>query len=102
MKKVLREGIVVSKKTKKTVIVRVQRVVRHPQYQKVMKILKRYHVHDEKEVSNLGDVVTFMQTRPLSAMKRHVLVDVVGAVKVKEHTLPAKPRKEEENDQRTN
>lgn len=63
------EGVVVSDKMDKTIVVRVGRVYRHPLYQKVMKAAKKYKAHDEKNEYKTGDSVMIMQTRPISKEK---------------------------------
>ena len=63
-------GIVVSDRMDKTVVVLVQRLVKHPLYQKYIRKRKRYKVHDEKNDCHLGDRVLIMETRPLSREKR--------------------------------
>jgi len=62
-------GIVVSDKMMKTVIVRVERVYRHPLYQKVMKRAEKFKAHDELNECKIGDRVEIMRTRPLSKDK---------------------------------
>ena len=64
-----REGIVVSDKMAKTVVVEVERVFRHPLYQKVMRVTKKYKAHDEVNECKIGDKVVIMETRPLSKDK---------------------------------
>jgi small subunit ribosomal protein S17 len=67
----LRTGIVVSTKMAKTVAVRVERTIRHPQYGKVIRHTKKYYAHDEQAASlREGDVVTIVETRPISKLKR--------------------------------
>ena len=63
-------GMVVSDQMDKTVVVLVQRLVKHPLYQKYIRKRKRYKVHDEKNDCHLGDRVLIMETRPLSREKR--------------------------------
>jgi small subunit ribosomal protein S17 len=63
-------GMVVSDRMDKTVVVLVQRLVKHPLYQKYIRKRKRYKVHDEKNDCHLGDRVLIMETRPLSREKR--------------------------------
>ena len=65
-----REGIVVSDKMQKTVVVKVERVYRHPLYQKVVKVAKKFKAHDELNECKVGDRVEIMETRPLSRDKR--------------------------------
>lgn len=63
------KGTVVSTKMTKTVVVRVDRVRTHPVYQKKYTVSTRYKVHDEKNQSKLGDIVEFVECRPLSKDK---------------------------------
>ena len=66
----IRKGVVVSKSGEKTVVVRGERLERHPIYGKVVRRYKRYHAHDEANTAKVGDKVTIMETRPLSKTKR--------------------------------
>lgn len=70
----VRRGVVVSKSGEKTVVVQGERRERHPIYGKVVRRFKRYHVHDEANTAKVGDKVTIMETRPLSATKRWRIV----------------------------
>ena len=70
-------GVVVSDKMEKTITVNVDIYKKHPIYGKRMKQSKKFHAHDENGVAKVGDVVTIMETRPLSKTKRYVLVNVV-------------------------
>ena len=70
-------GVVMSDKTNKTRVVGINRLVMHPRYGKVLKRRTRVYVHDENNVSKLGDTVEVMSTRPISKMKRWRLVRVV-------------------------
>ena len=65
-----REGVVVSNKMDKTVVVVVERLVRHPQYQKYQRQRARYKAHDEQNKCQIGDRVRLVETRPLSRDKR--------------------------------
>jgi small subunit ribosomal protein S17 len=65
-----REGVVVSNKMAQTVVVVVQRLVKHPQYKKYVKRRARYKAHDEQNSCNVGDRVVITETRPLSKDKR--------------------------------
>lgn len=76
-----RVGVVVSDKMDKTAVVAVERRVRHPLYGKVMKITKKYKVHDEENVAKVGDRVLIMETRPLSKEKRWRIVQVIEQAK---------------------
>ena len=65
-----REGVVVSNKMAQTVVVVVQRLVKHPRYKKYVKRRARYKAHDEQSSCNVGDRVVITETRPLSKDKR--------------------------------
>ncbi len=73
-----REGIVVSDAMEKTIVVRNERRVRHPQYGKEIKRFKKYYAHDEKNEAKAGDRVLISETRPLSKLKRWRLVKVLA------------------------
>jgi len=75
-------GVVVSDKADKTRVVTVQRLVRHPRYEKIVRRRSKFYVHDEKNESRVGDQVEIMSTRPLSKLKRWRLVRVVQAAKM--------------------
>ena len=70
------QGVVVSDKMDKTIVVEVETHKRHPKYQKRVKYSNKYYAHDEKNQAKKGDVVTIMASRPLSALKRFRLVSV--------------------------
>ena len=65
-----REGVVVSDAMQKTRVVRIERVFRHPRYQRVVRISKKLKAHDEANESHVGDRVLIEETRPLSKAKR--------------------------------
>ena len=73
----VREGMVLSDKMDKTVVVLVEDRVKHPLYGKVMTRTQRLKVHDEANTAGVGDRVRVMETRPYSATKRWRLVEVV-------------------------
>ncbi|MDR0782610.1 MAG: 30S ribosomal protein S17 [Propionibacteriaceae bacterium] len=73
----IREGMVVSDKMDKTIVVVVEDRIKHPLYGKVMTRTERYKVHDEGNIAGIGDRVRVMETRPLSATKRWRLLEVV-------------------------
>ncbi|GHT10127.1 30S ribosomal protein S17 [Endomicrobiia bacterium] len=77
-KRKFRTGIVVSDKSNKTRQVSVERTYRHPLYDRVLRSKSKFIVHDEKNISHVGDTVKIMESRPLSKMKRWVLVEVVN------------------------
>lgn len=66
----VRVGVVVSDRMDKTVVVAVERIMRHPLYGKTVKRTKKFHAHDENNECQVGDVVEIMETRPLSRTKR--------------------------------
>ena len=70
-------GEVVSDRMHKTITVMVERRVRHPIYERVVKRRKKYHAHDERNQCQIGDVVRIVETRPLSRTKRWRLQEVV-------------------------
>ena len=65
-----RKGIVVSNKMQKTVVVKVERTMRHQQYGKVITRAKKYYAHHEGELLPMGASVEIVETRPLSKLKR--------------------------------
>jgi len=72
-KKLIRKsfsGVVVSDKSDKTIVVKVDRVKIHPKYHKRYKISRKYKVHDENNEFHIGDKVNFVECRPLSRDKR--------------------------------
>lgn len=71
------EGVVVSDKMDKTVVVAVERLERHPIYQKRMRITSRFKAHDEENACREGDRVRIMETRPLSKEKRWRVVEIL-------------------------
>ncbi|MDR1768109.1 MAG: 30S ribosomal protein S17 [Propionibacteriaceae bacterium] len=77
----VREGVVVSDKMDKTVVVMVEQRMKHPLYGKVMKKSVRFAAHDEGNLAGVGDRVRIMETRPLSATKRWRLLDIVEKAK---------------------
>ena len=70
-------GTVVSDKMDKTIVVSVDTFGVHPIYGKRTKKSTKFHVHDENNQAKIGDVVKFMETRPLSKTKNYILVEVV-------------------------
>jgi small subunit ribosomal protein S17 len=72
-----RLGQVVSDKMHKTIVVRVERRFRHPQFQKVITAYTKFYAHDEKNEAKVGDRVRIQETRPLSKTKCWRLVEIV-------------------------
>ena len=77
----VREGLVVSDKMAKTVVVEVEDRVKHALYAKVIRRTTKLKVHDEQNVAGIGDRVQIMETRPTSATKRWRLVEVLEKAK---------------------
>ena len=69
-----RVGEVISDKMDKTIVVKTITRVPHPIFGKIIKQVKKFHVHDEKNEAKIGDRVSIMETRPLSRLKRWRLV----------------------------
>lgn len=94
------QGVVVSNKMNKTIVVEVETHKKHPKYAKRVKYSNKYYAHDENNVANVGDTVTIMGCRPLSATKRFRLVSVdkkaVEPIKVAEAELEAELEAKEE------
>jgi small subunit ribosomal protein S17 len=76
-----RTGLVVSNKMDKSIVVRVDRKVKHPIYGKFVKKSTKFMAHDEKNDCNIGDTVKIMETRPLSKNKCWRLVEIIERVK---------------------
>ncbi|GAB3496066.1 30S ribosomal protein S17 [Nocardiopsis coralliicola] len=77
----VREGLVVSDKMSKTVVVEVEDRVKHALYGKVIRRTTKYKAHDEAETCGVGDRVRMMETRPLSATKRWRVVEILEKAK---------------------
>lgn len=76
-----RIGLVKSNKMEKSIVVAVERKVKHPKYGKFVKLTTTFFAHDEKNECTIGDTVKIMETRPLSKNKRWRLVEVVEKAK---------------------
>ena len=76
-----RQGVVVSSKMDKTVVVAVERKEKHPLYGKFVKKTTKFVAHDEKNECGIGDTVAIMETRPLSKTKRWRVVEIVEKAK---------------------
>ena len=77
----IRVGKVVSDKMDKTIVVAIEDNVRHPKYGKIIKRTVKIHAHDAENACGIGDTVSVMETRPLSATKRWRLVEIVEKAK---------------------
>jgi small subunit ribosomal protein S17 len=93
-------GTVVSDKGEKTVVVRVERRVKHPLYGKIIRLSKKYHAHDETNAYRSGEQVRIEECAPISKQKNWTVLDRVGAAKaeaveiVEGATTPQAPAKE--------
>ena len=76
-----RIGVVTSDKMEKSIVVSVERKVKHPMYGKFVKKTTKFVAHDEKNDCNIGDTVKIMETRPLSKNKCWRLVEIVERAK---------------------
>ena len=81
MPKRILQGVVVSDKNDKTIVVKVERRLRHPVFKKTVRMSKKYHAHDEKNEAKTGEIVRIQETRPLSKQKRWTLVEKIDASK---------------------
>ena len=72
-----RSGVVFSNKMDKTVVVLVERLVKHPKYKKYLRVRKKFKAHDERNACNVGDRVEIIETRPLSREKRWAVLSIV-------------------------
>jgi small subunit ribosomal protein S17 len=77
----VRVGRVVSNKMDKTIVVAVEDNIRHPKYNKILKRTVKLHAHDANNECGIGDRVSVMETRPLSATKRRRLVEIIEKAK---------------------
>jgi small subunit ribosomal protein S17 len=77
----VREGVVISDKMDKTVVVQIEDRVKHPLYGKVMRRTSKLKAHDEHNACGVGDRVLLMETRPLSATKRWRVVEILEKAK---------------------
>jgi small subunit ribosomal protein S17 len=76
-----RQGTVVSDAMDKTIVVRVDTISAHPKYKKVVRRSRKFHAHDERNEAKVGDIVRIVETRPLSALKRWRLTEIVQQAK---------------------
>jgi len=76
-----RVGVVTSDKMQKSIVVSVERKVKHPKYGKFVKKTTKFVVHDENNDCNIGDTVKIMETRPLSKSKNWRLVEIIERAK---------------------
>ena len=74
------KGVIISNKMAKTVVVRVDRLKKHPRYQKYYRVSKKFKAHDEKGEYKIGDTVIIQETRPVSKEKRWRVVGLVRRI----------------------
>jgi len=77
----VREGVVVSNKMNKTIVISIVERVRHPRYSKFVARTKKLYAHDETNGAKIGDRVRVMETRPMSKQKRWRLIEVLERAK---------------------
>ena len=70
MPKRILSGVVVSANANKTIVVNVTRRIKHKLYKKIIRQTKKYHAHDENNKSNVGDVVSIVESKPISKLKK--------------------------------
>ena len=105
MPKRVLSGTVVSDKGDKTVVVRVERRVKHPLYGKIIRLSKKYHAHDEGNAFKLGEQIRIEECAPVSKLKSWTVLDRIGAapaaaediveVDVSKPARPAAPAKDD-------
>jgi len=84
----MKTAVVVSRKMDKTAVVSIERLVKHPLYQKLLRRQSKFKIHDPKNETKKGDVVLIVETRPISADKHWRLVKVLKkAVEIEEAKL---------------
>jgi small subunit ribosomal protein S17 len=76
-----RQGVVISNKMEKSIVVAAKFKEKHPLYGKFVQKTKKYHAHDENNEAQVGDTVLIMETRPLSKTKRWRLVSIIEKAK---------------------
>ena len=91
-KRKVREGLVVSDKMDKTVVVAVETKKVHPLYKKAIRVTKKYKAHDENNACKIGDKVKIVETRPLSKEKSWRVAEIVSKREMVK-TRPKKPKK---------
>jgi small subunit ribosomal protein S17 len=75
MPKRVLQGVVVSSKNNKTIVVQVERRYTHPLFKKTVRRTKKYHAHDETNVFKVGDLVSIQESAPISKLKRWVVLE---------------------------
>jgi small subunit ribosomal protein S17 len=75
-------GTVVSDKADKTIVVRVERRVKHPLYGKIIRLSKKYHAHDAANEFHVGEIVRIEECAPISKLKTWTVIDRIGVAKI--------------------
>src|SRR5687767_12522528 len=96
MPKRVLSGTVVSHKADKTVVVRVERRVKHPLYGKIIRLSKKYHAHDQDNAYRTGEQVRIEECAPISKLKSWSVIDRIGAAKAVEVEIVEGPTAEAE------
>jgi len=81
MPKKEKQGVVISNKMEKTIVVKVASYNPHPKYKKIMESNKNYKAHDEKEICSEGDVVRIIESKPISGSKNWAVLEVIEKAK---------------------
>ena len=81
MPKKEKQGVVISNKMEKTIVVKVASFNPHPKYKKIMESNKNYKAHDEKGIASEGDLVKIIESKPISGSKRWSVLEVVQKAK---------------------
>jgi small subunit ribosomal protein S17 len=81
MPKRILQGVVISDKQQKTLVVKVERRFTHPLLKKTVRKSKNYHAHVENKTQKVGDTVSIEETKPISKLKRWIVIDQAAAVK---------------------
>ena len=71
-------GKVVSDKMQKTIVVDIERTIKHPKYGKIIKRRTKLHAHDENQICKIGNIVKIRESRPYSKLKNWILVEVIS------------------------
>ena len=98
MPKRVLSGTVVSDKGDKTVVVRVERRVKHPLYGKIIRLSKKYHAHDQDNAYRAGEQVRIEECAPISKQKNWTVLDRIGAAVVPEAEAPVAAKASEAKD----
>ena len=78
MPKRILSGVVVSSNSNKTITVDVTRRIKHKLYKKIIRQTKKYHAHDEKNEFNIGDTVSIIESKPISKLKKWIVISNNG------------------------